>query len=208
MCKKQIISLMTAAVLALSPAAFAQDSAANDAAMEQALKALDAQLPGTLINNPYDIQWSTIGSDKKESVVKSEGAPGGMAYRVKVKKRKSKPWDIHTRIPMTTSIAKDETILLSFWARMETPPKGKEVGNITVALQRNVEPYDQIFLEDIAPTREWKLYSVTGTASRAYSAEKTQLTFNLARTKQTIELGQFYIMSLGPNADTSKYVNN
>ncbi len=207
MIKRLAIALSSAAMLTMgtSSAIYAADDVSPEIAA--ALKALDAQLPGTLINNPYDIQWRTDGADKKDSVVKSEGAPGGMAYQVRVKKRKQNPWDTATRIPMTTDIKKDDTILMSFWARSAKPPKGKDVGDISVNIQRNIDPYDSIFEERIELGQDWKLYSVAGTASRDYSMDKTQINFNLARAKQTVEFGQFYIMYLGKNADASKYVN-
>lgn len=206
MLKRTILTLTTAAfiALAISSASYADD--ANDAAIQQALKDLDAKLPGKLINNPYDIKWRTEGSDKRDSVVESKGAPGGMAYKVTVKKRKKNHWDTATRIPMTESIAKDDVILLSFWARAAKPQKGKDKGDITVTIQRKIEPYDSIFEERMDLDKDWKLYNVAGKAKRDYAADKTQLNFNLARAKQTIEFGQFYIMNLGPNGDASKYM--
>jgi len=205
MIKHSIIAVSCAAILSLGWAstATAQD---DDAAIQAALVALDAQLPGKLINNPYDIQWRTDGSDKKETVVQSDGAPGGMAYQVRVKKTKRNPWDTATRIPMTVDIDKGDVILMSFWARTEKTPKGRETGDISVSLQRNVDPYDSIFEERIDLGTEWKLHHVSGTASRDYSAEKTQVNFNLARAKQTIEFGQFYVMNLGEGADASPYM--
>ena len=207
MFKSVILSLSVAAFMATSAGSFAQANEADEAALQQAFEALDAQLPGKLLNNPYDIQWKTEGSDKKASIVKSEGAPGGMAYSVKVKKAKQKPWETATRIPMTQSIAEDDVILVSYWARTAKPQKGREHGQISIALQRNVEPYDSIILEEIDLGTDWKLRHVTGTAKRDYTADKTNLNFNLAHAKQTIEFGQFYIMNLGPNGDASKYMN-
>lgn len=203
MFKQAILSLSSAALIALTAA---PTTHANDVAMQQALEALDAQLPGKLINNPYDIKWKTEGSDKRDSVVESEGAPGGVAYKVTVKKRKKNHWDTATRIPVTESIAKNDVILLSFWARAAKPQKGKDKGDITVTIQRNTEPYDSIFEDRIPLDKEWKLYNATGKAKRNYAAGKTNLNFNLARAKQTIEFGQFYIMNLGPNGDASKYM--
>lgn len=204
MLKRFILSLSAAALISVivAPSTFADDNAA----IQEALVALDAELPGKLINNPYDIKWRTDGSDKKDSVVKSNGAPGGMAYQVRVKKTKKNPWDTATRIPMTQPIAKGDVILLSYWARAAKPQKGKEFGDISVAIQRNIEPYDSVFEERVALSKEWKLYNLTGKANRDYAADKTNLNFNLARAKQTIEFGQFYIMNLGPNGDASKYM--
>lgn len=202
MMKRTLITVTAAALLTVGMSSF---SYADDE-MAAALATLDAQLPGTLINNPYDIQWRTDGSDKKDAIVKSEGAPGGVAYRVTVKKRKQNHWDTATRIPMTTSVEKDDVILMSFWARTAKPPKGKDTGDITVAIQRNIDPYDSIFEERLDLGTDWKLISLAGKASRDYSADKTQINFNLARAKQTIEFGQFYVMNLGKDADPSKYV--
>lgn len=203
MFKKSILLFSAAALMAMSSG---QHANAQDE-IQQALEALDAQLPGKLLNNPYDIQWRTDGSDKKEEVVKSEGAPGGMAYRVTVKKKKQNPWDTATRIPMTASIEKDDVILMSFWARSVKPPKGRDAGDISVSIQRNIEPYDSVLEERIDLGTEWKLYSAAGTASRDYSSDKTQINFNLARAKQTVEFGHFYVMNLGPGADASKYMD-
>lgn len=202
MFKHTVIALSTATLLTLSVGVTAH----ADEKMAAALATLDAQLPGKLINNPYDIEWRTDGSDQKDAIVKSKGAPGGMAYRVIVKKSKRQAWDTATRIPMTTSIQKDDVILMSFWARAAKPPKGRETGNISVAIQRTVEPYDSIFEEQVDLGTEWKLHSVTGKASRIYSQDKTQINFNLARAKQTIEFGQFYVMNLGKDGDASQYI--
>lgn len=206
MFKRTAFALSGAALLALSSGVFAHADDKLSSEVTAALAALDALLPGKLINNPYDIQWRTDGSDKKESVVKSEGVPNGMAYRVVVKKSKRNPWDTATRIPMTASIEKDDVITLHFWARAAKPPKGKDTGDVTVAIQRNIDPYDSIFEERMDFGTDWKLYTLSGKASRDYSADKTNINFNLARAKQTIEFGQFYVMNMGKNAQVSKHV--
>jgi len=207
MFKNTLLSLSVAVLLGASSGRIAHANDANDAAMQQALATLDATLPGKLLNNPYDIQWSTEGSDKKESIVKSEGAPGGMAYSVRVKKSKRKPWETATRIPMTQDIAKGDVIVVSYWARAAKPQKGRETGDITVALQRNIDPYDAVIQERVDLGTEWKLNHVTGTANRDYSADKTNLNFNLAHAKQTIEFGTFYILNFGPDGDPTQYIN-
>jgi hypothetical protein len=206
MFKQIAISLSTAAFISLGTATIAQADDEISPEVAAALKALDAQLPGTLINNPYDIEWNTEGSDKRDSVVKSEGAPGGMAYRVVVKKKKRNHWDTATRIPMTKSVEKDDVIMMTFWARAAKPPKGSETGDITVTIQRNIDPYDSVIEERMDIGKEWKLYSLSGKASRDYSDDKTNININLAHAKQTIEFGQFYVMNLGKNADARKYI--
>jgi hypothetical protein len=205
---KRFIASTSSALLislaAVAPHALAND--AEDAQMREALAALDASLPGKLINNPYVIEWKTEGPDQKSKLVEANGGPGGMAYQVRVKKSKRQHWDIATRIPMSTDVAEGDTILVSFWARAERPPKGRDTGKITITYQRNIDPYDSVFEEQIDLGTEWKLHNVAGTAKRGYSAPKTNLNFNLAHAKQTVEFGPFYVMNLGPNADPSKYM--
>lgn len=207
MLKRTVLGFSTAALLLVGTPMMAHADEDMSPEVAAALKALDAELPGTLLNNPYDIEWRTDGPDKRNQVVKSKDAPGGMAYRVTVKKSKRNHWDIATRIPMSKSVEKDDVLLMSFWARSAKPPKGRDTGDITVTIQRNIEPYDSIIEERLDIGQEWKLYTISGKASRDYSADKTNINFNLAHAKQTIEFGQFYVMSLGKNADASKYTN-
>ena len=130
-----------------------------------------------------------------------------MAYSVRVKKSKRKPWETATRIPMTQDIAKGDVIVVSYWARAAKPQKGRETGDITVALQRNIDPYDAVIQERVDLGTEWKLNHVTGTANRDYAADKTNLNFNLAHAKQTIEFGTFYILNFGTDGDPTQYIN-
>ena len=204
MFKRTAIALSTAAILTMGLSSFTHADEGMTPEMTAALAAIDASLPGKLINNPYDIEWRTDGSDKKDSVVKSEGAPGGMAYRVTVKKTKRNPWDTATRIPMTTAVEKDDVITMHFWARAAKIPKGRDAGDVTVTIQRNVEPYDSIIEERMDFGPDWKLYTLNGKAKRDFSADKTNINFNLAKAKQTIEFGQFYIMNMGKDADADK----
>ena len=206
--KRALYSISCALLLALSSNSMVHAQDAEDAAIAAALEALDAQLPGKLINNPYDIKWNAVGSDMKQSIVKSEGAPGGMAYKVTVKKTKQNSWDTAIRIPTTTDIKKGDVILVSFWLRATKLRKGKESGDVFAALQRSSEPYDSVFEKSFAPGKEWKLYNVAGKAARDYSSGKASMNFNLAKAKQTLEFGQYYVMNLGPNGDASKYMKD
>ena len=200
MLKQSIFLLSIAAAVSISASApaFAQET------VKVASSSADPILPGKRINNPYDIRWKTEGSDKREAIVDAPEIPGGMAYQVRVKKKKRKVWETATQLPMTTSIEKGDEIMVAFWARSAKPPKGKDVGKISVALQRNIEPYDQIINEEVALEQEWKLYKYTGTANRDFAADKTNLNYNLAHAKQTVEFGRYYISRL----DTKTELND
>jgi len=153
-----------------------------------------------------NFDWVTYGPDKREKIVESEGAPSGMAYRVTVRKKKPNSWDIATRNDMVKDIKKNDIIVVSFWARAAKPQKGKEKGDILVALQRNIEPYDSVIEERIALDKEWKKYHLSGKANRDYAADVTELNYNLALAKQTIEFAEFYVMNIGPDGDPEQYI--
>ena len=158
-------------------------------------------LPGSLIHNPMNIEWNPEGNNKSVSIVESDGVPGGQAIEFKVKKKSRKSWDIRMRAPFASDIEAGETIEIYFWARASKPERRKDTGHINVAIGRNVEPYDTIIAQDILPTEQWKMYKVSGVAGRNFPANKSDMGFNFGFTKQTIELGPFYAVSLGQSAD-------
>ena len=202
---KRILIPALATVALIATPAMAKKKKKVDPAMQAALAALDAQLPGELINNPYSVEWGTEGGNTRTAIVEAPGVPGGMAFQVRVKKKKRNPWDIASRFAMDKDIKEGDVILMKYWARTAKPPKGAETGQVMVSIQRNIEPYDDIFIQDIEPTTEWKEYTASGVAKRDFSADKTNLNYNLAKAKQTLEFGSFYIMNLGPNGDASAY---
>jgi hypothetical protein len=169
----------------------------QDEAIAEALAALDAALPGTLINNPYDLEWKIDGSDAKGKVVKAESIPGGMAYQARIKSSKPNSWDTAIRHTLDVAIDKGDRVQVSFWARTAKPATGAETADFDISVGRNVEPYDTILTETIKPADDWDLYTVTGTANRDFGKGKANVNYNLARARQTVEFGQFYVTNLG-----------
>lgn len=150
------------------------------------------EIVGDLIHNPSTIKWDPIGKNKRAKVVESEGVPGGMAIQIEAKRKSKDAWDIRLRAPVEKDIASGDTLATYFWLRAAKLPKGAEAGKVDVVVQRKVDPYDQVILEEIQPTEEWKMYKVTGTAGADFPVDDTEMGFNLAKMKQTIEFGPFY----------------
>ena len=184
-----ILGALTAVTLSVSPV-FADE-------VDEALAALEAQLPGTLMNNPFVIKWKTDGKDKSTKIVSAEGVPGGQAYQVRVKKKQQNPWDVQVALPISGGVEAGETVAISFWARTEKPVKGLETADFDVVVQRNGAPYDGPISKRINPTTEWALYSANGVAEKGIKAGKVQVGFHMGRAAQTVEFGQFYVMNLG-----------
>lgn len=189
--QSEITTLIIGATIIFSPTAFAQD-----AEMAQALKTLDDALPGTLMHNPYDLQWNARGPNKKIKVVTAEGPPTGKALRAKVTRRANKPWDIVVTTEIEDGVKSGDTVKAYFWARTKKPRKGMDTADITLFVGRNDEPYDYIISENITPGTEWELLSVSSTAKSDFKKDSIKAEFQLGRAAQTVEIGPIYVTNL------------
>lgn len=183
-----------ATALALSPT-MAADPNFEVAPVDQ------TALPGSLIHNPMAIKWNPEGGNKSVKIVESEGVPGGQAISFRVRRKSNKPWDIRMRAPFEKDISASEQIEIYFWARASKLPKGRDAGKIGVMLGRDKEPYDTVLVQDILPTSDWKMYRVTGTAEANFPVSESEMGFNFGFAKQTIELGPFFAITRGANAE-------
>lgn len=158
-------------------------------------------LPGQLVHNPMAIKWQPEGGNKSVSIVDSEGVPGSQAISFRVRKKSKKPWDINMRAPFERDVSAGQTVELYFWARASKLPRKKDTGKISVALGRNVEPYDTAVVQEIMPTEEWKMYRVSGVAERDFPISESDMGFNFGFEKQTIELGPFFAITRNASAE-------
>lgn len=186
-----ITALILGSAISFSSAAFSQDTE-----MSQALKALDTALPGTLLHNPYELQWDSRGPNKKITIIDADGTPTGKALSAKIKKKADKPWDIVVTTEIRDGVKKGDEIKAFFWARTKKARKGMDTAHITLFIGRNVEPYDYIISEEIKPGNEWKLLSATGTAKSDFKEDTIKAEFQLGSAAQTIEFGPIYVTNL------------
>lgn len=176
--------------LGLSLTSIAMPAAANP---DKEITPVSAyEISGTLLHSPTNIKWNPEGPDKTAKVVESDGVPGGQAIQIRVKRKKKDSWDIRMKAPFDKDIAKGDTIEMYFWLRAAKTPKGQDAGKVDVVIGRDVEPYDTIIVDEIRPTTTWKMYKVSGIAEANFPADKSDMGFNLAKAKQTIEFGPFY----------------
>lgn len=197
--KTALISLLAASSLIIAPSAKAQD-ADMDAATQAALEQLDAALPGTLIHNPFDMDWKTQGNDLRSKVVDADAFPSGQAVSARMKKKQPKAWDSTLSTSINTAVSKGEEIQIIFYARTKKAAPGKDTADITLFLGRNEEPYDSIIAEGVLPSGEWELMTLQGTAAADFPAGTLRLQYQLGKAAQTVEFGPVYISTLGQTA--------
>jgi hypothetical protein len=105
------------------------------------------------------------------------------------------------RAPFDRDVNAGDTVEIFFWARTSKLPRKKDAGKISVALGRNVEPYDTAVVEEISPTTEWKMYRVSGVAERDFPVSESDMGFNFGFEKQTVELGPFFAITRETSAE-------
>lgn len=196
--KNAFAKIIAVAALGASIATFGTTANADP---EKEITPISAyEIPGSLIHSPTNIKWVPEGPSKTAKVVDSEGVPGGQAIQIRVKKKyTSEPWKIEMRAPFDKDISSGETLELYFWLRAAKTPKGQDAGKVDVMIGRNEEPYDTIIVHEIQPTTEWKMYKVSGVAGANFPAKESNMGFNLAKAKQTIEFGPFYAVKAADN---------
>lgn len=113
---------------------FAQD--------RDALKALDAQLPGDLVNDPSRIDWQSYGADLEASAVVDESIPGGgAARRFEIKRAAEFIYTAGTNVPLTKKVSRGDQITIGFYARTIEADTDDGNGVVRVRFQENADPY-------------------------------------------------------------------
>jgi hypothetical protein len=185
------------AVLAVGLTAPAVAAPEQELTEAEALAALEAELPGTLMNNPIAVGWQTFGDGASTKVIRVPEIPGGWAYEVKVKQGHRNPWDISVVAPLTSGIAKGDAVLVAFWSRSEKPASEIGTGTAQVRVQQISEPYAGVAESAVTLGDGWQLHYVKGIAAEDLATGKINVAFNVGRYKQTVQFGQVYVMNLG-----------
>ncbi len=154
------------------------------------LAALQAQLPGTLINDPTSIDWMVTGEGKTKVLRGADIPGGGAALQVTVGRAAAKPWDVQLSIPLTAALAPGDDTVVAFYARSMTGNPAR----ITVRFQQNSGAYDGFADTPLAIGGDWKLYEVTGKAARAIPAGDGIVSLQLGAQKQTVAIGQAIVV--------------
>ena len=163
------------------------------------LQAIDDALPGELINDPTVINWAVYGNSKKPKRVAAPETPGQFAMQLKVVKQGAAKHEMGVNVPVTGNIPNGHIINLSFWARAEKAETPDGQGIIAVRINEDRPPYSGFGDQDVKITSDWKLYEIKMRANMDLAPGQAVAGFQLAGAKQTVEIGQVYVLDMGAN---------
>ncbi|NJM51674.1 MAG: hypothetical protein HC843_13070 [Sphingomonadales bacterium] len=161
------------------------------------LQAIDDAFPGDLINDPTVIDWVFYGNSKKAKQVEAPETPGKYAMQMQVAKKGANKYDIGLNVPLMSDIVSGHVINVAFWARVSKAETDDGKGDLQLRINENKEPYAGFGEVNVRPGSEWVLHQVQMRADRNIAKKDAVLGIQLAGAKQTIEIGQIYVLDLG-----------
>jgi hypothetical protein len=194
MVKRIFLASITLSLVALHTPATAQQSPARQP--NAALQALDDALPGTLINDPSNMDWTLYGQGGQSRQVRARNVPGGLAYQVQSAVAAVTTYEMGFNIPLTANVRVGEDITLAFWARTVRAATPDGQGIVGLRIQSNAAPYPGFGDKRVAIGSEWKLYEVKIVADQEISSDLAVVGFQMSGARQTIEIGQTYVLDM------------
>lgn len=182
-------AIIAAALVALIPAAVLAQT------RNPQVEALDAQLPGTIINDPTSLAWLPQGPDLKIQSVKGGDIPGGgAAARYTIPHAGAHPYDSGVNVPLTAAIAKADVVTVGFWARAVSADTGDGNAIVGVRVQRNEDPWPGFIDTKLTIGRQWNWYEASAMSDIDIPVGKGIVALQLGGSKQVIEIGQAIVV--------------
>jgi hypothetical protein len=160
-------------------------------AQQPDLAALDAQIPGTLLNDPTSLAWGRQGETLRVESLTDPAIPGGgAANRYRISRAGPNPYSAQASVEILQDIDKGDTVTVGFWARSVEPASG----TLGLRIQRNADPWPGFADTTLTIGPEWKWHEVSAPATVDIAKGNGTLVFNLAGARQTIDIGQAIIV--------------
>jgi hypothetical protein len=157
------------------------------------------------INKDTAGNWSVQPDRPRPAFVDSEGVPGGVAMRVRVRRQGVNPWDVQVSSPIAGAINRGDVILLMFYARAEVAAEGGST--LPAHVQLAAAPYTTVINSNEGVTGEWAQHCAFATAQQDIAAGQANVVVHLASAEQTIDLGPVLVFNFGAGFDQSKLPN-
>lgn len=167
----------------------------------------DGDIVDRIINSPPVESWQVLGVSRAPRPQRSEGVLGDRAIRVSAR-RADQPWAVAGQMSIRGEIKRGDTILLAVWARLETPPPGRQTSSLPLRVQQGAAPYAAIAQDtgEIGP--EWKMVYASGVAQQDFAGGETNVSVHLATADHTVDLGPALVLNFGQNYDSAKLPRN
>lgn len=179
---------------------------AADPGYEAFRSSLTAALPGHAVPL-FDVsevsRLPRLGADEDVafSTVDAPDQPFRVAARVTVKRRTDPQWKVQLTTPASLGpVKKGDVLYITFAARCTASNAETGGGHLFATLQQT-QTYDSLASLTAAPGKEWVRLHLRAVAARDYPAQNVELVFHLGKIEQTLDLGGFLAVNLGPGID-------
>jgi hypothetical protein len=157
-----------------------------------------AQSGGSPINDPAPSSLTFYGASG--TVVDDAKVAGGKALRIQVAAKGANAWDAGVSSPVKAAVKAGDTLVLKFWARLESNENGSTATLPWNAISLASPPWTSVLGGPVEIGPQWKQFEVRGTADKDYPAGSLGAGFQLATAKQVVELGPVEVVDLGASA--------
>ena len=188
-----------------------QSAAILPDALKSDFAAIKSKLPASakLIAPTAANASSVYGDNANHRLVKNAGVAGGDAVEVTVSKTGPNSWSAGINRPTSSPINKGDVVFLAYWAKgIEAKNEAQTPVISPVNVQESGPPYKSALSGAAYLSRGWKLYYASGKSDDYIAPGGAGISYHLALTKQTIQIGPAYLFNLGPNADATSLPRN
>ena len=190
---------LAASTFALAPVA-ATAQTADAAAVQAEGSRIQATLrkPGQIVNNPAVTSYTEYSHENGKRVA-STGVPGGVALNVTVPRKGEVPYNSGVHMKTTAPVSRGDTITAAFWARRVSGGSTR----IPAFIQEAGGSYDTFAELQADVGSDWKLFTLSGSATRDFGAGELQLSLHTATDRQELEFGPAFIINVDGSGSSS-----
>ncbi|MEL6876859.1 MAG: cellulase family glycosylhydrolase [Pseudomonadota bacterium] len=157
--------------------------------LPESLHAVDAAVPGQLVNDPTRLDWDSYGKNLQVRGYADPSIPGGGAALEIDVRSAGEVFDAGLSVPLIVPVNRGETITIGFYARAL---KGE--GRVFVRFQQNTEPYPGFGARTVTVSPDWDWHEVSATAERDLSTRDGIVALQFGSQKQKLEIGQTIVV--------------
>jgi hypothetical protein len=149
---------------------------------------------GEVITDYSTQNWPVYGTGFTQKFVPAKEMSGGQAVQFTIAAATKNPYDIGLSIPVKRKIEAGQILTLAVAARTisaETPDGKARLG---VRIQQNKEPYPGFADNTLPVGPNWGLIQLRTQAKMTIEAGQAVVSVHLGGAKQTVEIGQVYLL--------------